>query len=70
MKSVGSFDASVVLGLGGRQDHEGDVHYLTGGFKLGHELGASLNLNAEDKEMADFFEIFKELGGPYGLGMR
>lgn len=70
MKSVGPFDASVVLELGGRQDHQGDVHFLTSGFKVRHEFRTSINLNAEDREMADFFEIFKELGGPYDLGMR
>lgn len=63
MKSVSSFYPAVVLGLGGRQHHKGDVHRSTGGLKVRHKLGATIDLEAEDGERADFSEFFEELSG-------
>lgn len=58
--TIRSFDASVIGWFGRREDHERDVEFLAGSFKVSHELGASIDLDTEDRERTDILEFLKE----------
>ncbi len=61
--AIGAFHTTVQFGRSGRQHIQRDVEFLTGGFELGHELAAAIDLDRLDLERQLLLEILQKARG-------